>query len=255
MERLRNFIANPQANEPDILWAASAAFFVEEPPLNPKGSLKLAFGAQHDALEYLEYVLEAVKDLEQNEGKLQVNVSTTHTCDKCMFAADIPRRKENVLYVDLPKPRPKGTRTHLETLLNGSSSPTEKKWCDHCQENVAGVQDVNIHTNEVLIVCLKRFCGKGKKITTDIETPRELMYKQKTYRLRSQVDHVGTTTKSGHYIAHKMVDWKLFTISDMDITKPKKNVLESRQSYLAFYSEVKAGEVHIPSCFLFFNSS
>jgi hypothetical protein len=255
MERLRNIIANPQANEPDILWAASAAFFVEEPPLNHKGSLKLTFGAQHDALEYLECVLEAVKHLEQNIAKLEVNVSTAHTCNKCMRAADIPLRKENVLYVDLPKPRPRGTRTHLETLLNGSSSPTEKKWCDHCQENVAGVQDVTIQPSEVLIVCLKRFCENGKKVATNIETPCELMYKQKTYRLRSQVDHVGPTLKSGHYIAHKMVDWRLFTISDMDITKAKENVLESKQSYLVFYSEVKAGEVHIPSCFLFFNSS
>jgi hypothetical protein len=52
-----------------------------------------------------------------------------------------------------------------------------------------------------------------------------------------------------------MVGAEFVTISDMQVNKPRGNVLESKQSYLLFYSEVKAGEVHIPSCFLFFNSS
>ena len=256
MERLRKIIANPQANEPEILWAASAAYFVEEPPLNDKGSLKFVFGVQHDALEFLECVLEAVERLEHNKAKLEINVTTTHTCDKCMRAANIPPAKDNVLYVYLPKPQPKGTH-RLETLLNGSSSPTEKKWCETCGENVAGVQVVNSQTSEVLIICLKRFdfSGKGFKICTNIVTPLELNFQGKTYRLRSQVDHIGTTIKSGHYITHKMVGAEFVTISDMKVNKPRGNVLESKQSYLLFYSEVKAGEVHIPSCFLFFNSS
>jgi ubiquitin C-terminal hydrolase len=259
MERLRNIIANPLANEPEILWAASAAFFVEESPLNKEGSLKFAFGDQHDALEYVEFVLEAIERLEQNEAKLEINVSTTHTCNKCMRAADIPPAKDNVLYVHLPKPRtrrvagPQG----LETLINGSSSPTEEKWCHHCQEEVAGVQDVKFQSSEVLIICLKRFdySDKGTKSSVKVRTPRELYFQQKMYRLRSQVDHVGTTPRSGHYITHKMVDGEVVTFSDMKITKPKGNVLVSKQSYLVFYSEVKADEVHIPSCFLFFNFS
>jgi len=257
MERLRNIIANPQANEPEILWAAIAGFFVEESPLNDKGSLKFAFGEQHDALEYLEFVLEALELLELNEEKLEIIASRTHTCNKCMRAADIPPAKDNVLYVDLPKnqPRSKVTRTHhLQTLINGSSSPTEEIWCDRCQENVAGVQVVQFRASEVLIICLKRydFSGKGTKISTKIETPRELNYLHKTYRLRSQVDHVGTTPRSGHYVTHKMVGGEVVTFSDMKVTKPKGKVLDSKQSYLVFYSEVKADEVHISSCSLFF---
>ena len=256
MERLRKIVANPQANEPEILWAASAEYFVEEPPLNEKGSLKFAFGVQHDALEFLECVLEAVEGLEQNEGKLEINVTTTHTCNKCMRDADIRPAKDNVLYVYLPRPRLKETH-QLETLLNGPSSPTEKKWCEFCKENVAGSQVVVSKSSEVLIVCLKRFNfdGKGSKNTTIVVTPVELNFQGKTYRLRSQVDHIGTTLGSGHYITHKMVGAEFVTVSDMRVNKPKGNVLESKQSYLLFYSEVKAGEVHIPSCFLFFNSS
>ena len=262
MERLRNIIANPLANEPEILWAASAAFFVEESPLNKEGSLKFAFGDQHDALEYLEFVLEAIERLEHNEAKLEIKVRTTHTCNKCMRAADIPPAKDNVLYVDLPEPpknqprsKSKGSRTrhvaeahHLETLINGSSSPTDKKFCENCREDVPGVQEVTFQSSEVLILCLKRFdySGKGTKNPIGVRTPLVLNYQHKSYRLRSQVDHVGATPRSGHYVTHKVVDGEVVTFSDTKITKARDNVLESKQSYLVIYSEEKAGEVMLP---------
>jgi ubiquitin carboxyl-terminal hydrolase 7 len=94
-----------------------------------------------------------------------------------------------------------------------------------------GLQEADIFTSfeklpSILMLHLKRFVYTGfgsTKVTQDFEFPKEMTLKEGdqdyTFHLSTILVHLGSTTNSGHYIAHIQVHDKWYEFNDEDVSE------------------------------------
>ena len=74
--------------------------------------------------------------------------------------------------------------------------------CPACGENGETSRRLEVtRTNSVLLVSVKRSLGVEVRSTARVLFRKELIYASGRYRLCSAVEHVGETTRGGHYVA------------------------------------------------------
>ena len=247
MDHLRSILRQPEANEPELLFAACLKFFVEESPILENGKLRFPIGTQHDAVEFLEEMLDKIVSLGQTLGTLKISEQTEHTCTACKNSFPIPPATNHMLFVSLPpfqatkKKRADQPISDLGNLVNDVAKPSyTNKHCQHCDEDAPGVQQVEWTPSELLIINLKRYDAQGRKNRSIVSTPLALQIKDQTFVLCSQLDHEGDSPTKGHYVTHVFRNEKVVTFDDMEAVVPPEgvNVRVSDKSYILFYKRV-----------------
>jgi ubiquitin C-terminal hydrolase len=249
MDHLRSILRQPEANEPVLLYAACLKFFVDESPIQKNGTLLFPIGTQHDAVEFLEEMLDKIVSLGQNLETLKINEQTEHTCTTCKNSFPIAPATNLMLFVSLPpfqaptkKRRVEQPISELGNLVNDVSKPSNtNKQCQHCDEDSPGVQKVEWTPSELLIIGLKRYDAQGRKNRSVVNTPLALKIKNQKFVLCSQLDHEGDSPTKGHYVTHVFRDGKVVTLDDMEIRAQPEgvNVRVSEKSYILFYKRVE----------------
>jgi len=247
MDHLRSILRQPEANEPVLLFAACLRFFVEESPILKNGTLRFPIGTQHDAVEFLEEMLDKIVSLGQNLETLKITEQTEHTCNTCKNTFLIAPATNHMLFVSLPPFQPTKKKradqpiSDLGNLVNDVAKPSNtNKLCQHCDEDTPGVQKVEWTPSELLIIVMKRYDADGRKNRSMVNTPLALQIKQQKFVLCSQLDHEGDSPTRGHYTTHVFRNGKVVTLDDMDIrVQPEGvNVRVSERSYILFYKRV-----------------
>jgi hypothetical protein len=118
--------------------------------------------------------------------------------------------------------------------------------------NLQKMVDENLKSNvkkaaTALHIQIKRWDDQGKKITEDLNVPEILEIDmegvKKKYRLASAVSHLGSETKSGHYVACRVEGGKKFICDDATVTLANLAQWNQTlaQSYLLCYLPLEEG--------------
>ncbi len=124
----------------------------------------------------------------------------------------------------------------------------ERDWiCRNCEKERIATKFLLLQERPILIITLKRFTSENKKIVTDIKFPlenlsllnsvnSELQSRQRTkYNLFAVVNHLGTSSSSGHYNLFMKLQkgWHIF--DDERIVPIRTDRVNSPHAYTLVY--------------------
>lgn len=191
---------------------------------------------QHDAHEWILNMLEVCEESKENlvgafEGEFDVTVSFPD-------CGHINRHSETfrTLSVDLPE-----NGRDFESALHMIGMPERvESCCDTCNDNKKkpAVKTMTISRWPIhLIVQWKRFDPFGRKIARRVPTPLSF----KHYELVGTVNHVGSSSRAGHYTAcvrTKGRNWFLCNDSSVAKIEPRHAEKASQAAYMTVWTSV-----------------
>lgn len=149
-------------------------------------------GQQADSHEALIFLFDLFKryNMDKYFGSDFLSVTTCKICKTETVTAEI----HTILSL-------KFTSSITESLENYfENEEMEGVFCSKCEEKVTKEKHYNLKTpNQNLILHLKRFEKGQKKIASNIEVDKKIMFGDKEYVLKGYIVHSGSTTNSGHY--------------------------------------------------------
>ena len=97
---------------------------------------------------------------------------------------------------------------------------------------------VNVQpVGHALLIHLKRFDSRGRKVVDDVTFPRELTVGTARYAFAAVIEHQGRTKREGHYVAH-VQSRELLCCNDAKVTETTWERIASRQAYVLAYVRV-----------------
>ena len=132
-------------------------------------------------------------------------------------------------------------RAELQTLITDFQMPEflaahDDYKCAACDDLVQKTVDVQ-PVGQALLIHLKRFDSRGRKVVDDVTFPRELFVGTARYAFAAVVEHQGHTKRRGHYVAY-VQSRKLLCCDDGNVTETTWEHIESRQAYVLAYVRV-----------------
>ncbi|KAI1721130.1 ubiquitin carboxyl-terminal hydrolase domain-containing protein [Ditylenchus destructor] len=224
---------------------------------------ELANGKQHDAQEFLTYLLDALhEDTRRSESNGNFSASIvkdhfsikTESCLSCTSCSATSTSSEEMtqINVELPSDDEKKDiklkkclkRHFADALLNGKD-----RWkCSSCNEHQVACKSIKIKAlPPILIIHLKRFEGHDKKKYTRVNFPHDFdmasflhedATKQETnYELYAVTNHCGKM-EHGHYTAfvknlYNSQEWLKF--NDSECTPINASDVVTNDAYILYY--------------------
>jgi ubiquitin C-terminal hydrolase len=129
----------------------------------------------------------------------------------------------------------------LQTLLADFEMPEflaaqDDYTCAVCGDLVQKTLQVQ-PVGQALLIHLKRFDSRGRRLGDDVTFPRELIVGTARYAFAAVVEHQGHTIREGHYVAH-VQSRKLLCCNDATVTETTWERIASRQAYVLAYVRV-----------------
>ena len=94
-------------------------------------------------------------------------------------------------------------------------------------------------TGLALLLHLKRFDSRGRKLGDIVTFPRELLLGTVRYSFAAVVEHQGRTIRRGHYLAH-VQSRKILCCNDATVEETTWDRIETQQPYLLAYVRADA---------------
>ena len=133
----------------------------------------------------------------------------------------------------------------LKSYTQGELLDDDNKWeCDKCKERVRANRQTKLwKVPKYLIIQLKRFNKKGRKLSYNIQFPeklnvREYVHKERNtkcdYELYGISNHTGGL-HGGHYFSYCKVNGDWYCFNDAGVSKIERNTIITPNAYLLFY--------------------
>ena len=192
-------------------------------------SSKSKFGnrRQHDAHEFLMYILNALDD---NMSSFVGEMSTSVVC---MICGD--EKKSTEIYTTLILPLVIDDMPSLENSIEEfqTSEMISERECPSCKKKTLAKKKTTItKIPKILILVFLRF-RNGKKDCRPIEFYHSF-FSDSTYHAIAICSHTGSSLEHGHYYAHVKRDSNWYLCDD-ELTKHEVPNMISKDAYMVFY--------------------
>lgn len=124
----------------------------------------------------------------------------------------------------------------------------ENQWvCSTCKKIRRGFKYLHLQERPILIITLKRFNSQSRKITKDIKFPIENLEipnlvntqyqscENLRYNLFAVVNHLGSSSSSGHYTLHMKCQDKWLKFDDENVSVIRQERVNSPNAYMLVY--------------------
>ena len=129
----------------------------------------------------------------------------------------------------------------LQTLLADFQMPEflaaqDDYTCAECGDLVQ--KEIQVQpVGRALLLHLKRFDNRGRKLGDIVTFPRELILGTVRYAFAAVIEHQGRTMRSGHYVAH-VQSRKLLCCNDATVRETTWERIASQEAYVLAYVRV-----------------
>ena len=203
-------------------------------------------GRQHDASEFLGYLLEHLfRPLSEIfDGQFV----SSHTCQHCFYS--FPTNQPFKLYtlqMDLPSTHEIET-VDLYTLMDHFHRATIQYGysCRTCGTLNSTKKKISIIAlPRVLVILLSRFQGLQKidkhvRLTAQVSIRYNIDGNEynKQYRIMGIVVHIGPTIRRGHYISYVRAGDRWFQINDHIVSAVRWSTVRKQKAYLIFLEQI-----------------
>ena len=206
-------------------------------------------GRQHDASEFLGYLLEHLKQKFRPLSEIfDGQFVSSHTCQHCFYSFPTNQPfKIYTLQMDLPSTHEIET-FDLYTLMDHFHRATIQYGysCRTCGTLNSTKKKISIIAlPRVLVILLSRFQGL-QKIDKHVRLTAQTSIKynidgneyNKEYRIMGIVVHTGPTIQRGHYIAYVRSGERWFQINDHIVSAVRWSTVRKQKAYLIFFEQI-----------------